>query len=230
MINKLYMSNLFKMIVMILPLLFVYIFMYILLRKNEHGWNVFTRLVSLCNSFQCTAMAIYMIGVCYYEIFDINWIGNDNVMRSLRMFSTYLFIDGIFCLPSIVSKPDLNGLTSVLHHFVGGFGIYLMAKQRLGLGLGVYFAWTEVSTPLLNLSWYYYTNNIKTKFVYGLFYVVFTLSRIVTIPFILSYIYINRNIIHQLPSLHYWMVHAGSYTLITLNILWFVMLTRKLIH
>ncbi len=225
MINKLYLGNLFKMIV---TLLFVYIFMYILLKNHEHRWNVFTRLVSLCNSFQCTAMAIYMVTVYYTDIMDINWVGDDNVINSLRMFSTYLFIDGIFCLPSIISKPNLNGLTSILHHFVGGFGIYLIAKQRMGLGLGVYFAWTEVSTPLLNLSWYYYTNKIKTKFVYGLFYIVFTLSRIVTIPVILGYIYVNRNIIYQLPSLHYWMVHGGSYTLITLNIVWFVMLTRKL--
>ena len=227
MINKLYLGNLFKMIV---TLLFLYIAMYALLKNHEYMWNVFTRLVSLCNSFQCTAMAIYTVAVYYTEIFDINWVGNDNVIRSLYMFSTYLFIDGIFCLPSIVSKPNLNGLTSILHHFVGGFGIYLIAKQRMGLGLGVYFAWTEVSTPLLNLSWYYYTNKIKTnnKIVYGLFYIVFTLSRIVTIPAILGYIYVNRNIIYQLPSLHYWMVHGGSYVLITLNIVWFVMLTRKL--
>lgn len=190
-------------------------------------FNIFRRIASTINAVICTSISLYTINHYMNDIFEINWYGIDLVVDTLYFFAAYLFTDGVFCL---LDNKQID-IQSIIHHFVGGFGIYLMAEQRKGLGLGLYFAWTEISTPLLNLSWYFYTNNIKTitsSLVFGLFYSIFFISRIATIPMVLKYININMDMINDLNWTNYLMVHGGSYTLISLNIIWFGILSHKM--
>ena len=190
-------------------------------------FNIFRRIASTINAVICTSISLYTINHYMNDIFEINWYGIDLFVDTLYFFAAYLFTDGVF---SLLDNKIID-VQSIIHHFVGGFGIYLMAEQRKGLGLGLYFAWTEISTPLLNLSWYFYTNNIKTitsSLVFGLFYSIFFISRIATIPMVLKYININMDMINDLNWTNYLMVHGGSYTLISLNIIWFGILSHKM--
>jgi len=204
--------------------------------SNVDCWSIFVKSVSTANAVSCilhTLKYVYPNYVRYYDLFEH---GDDAFVRDLYRFAGYLFVDGIFLI-IITKKYNTTIITSLLHHFVGGLGIYLIASQRQGLGLGAYFAWTELSTPLLNLSWILYTsadrgnnNDIFDRTVFIVFYIIFFLCRIATIPLLLDYIDHNIKHINGLPLFHYLMVYGGSYTLIALNVVWFIMLSIKLFH
>lgn len=208
----------------IIILFTLYLITFLFTRKLRYTWDIFTRIVSTINSIQCIMSVFHSLSDSKY--YDLNYTGTLDFQNSLLWFSTYLFIDGVFIVFHS-KRITTSDVTSVLHHFVGSYGIYLIASQRQGLGLGIYFALTEISTPLLNLSWVYYTNGIKNKLVFLSFYIVFTSSRIITIPLLLNYINYNIDKINTLETVNYGMVYGGSYTLICLNLLWFVMLTTK---
>ena len=187
--------------------------------KNKKSWDIFTRIVSTYNALQC----LYMI---YYEMFlygkggmsNLYYVASDYSTDSLYFFSYYLFIDGLFQL------LKFTDILSILHHFIGSFGIYLIANNRMGFFLGYYFAMTEISTPFLNLSWYF-----RNKILFVIFYILFTISRIFTIPFLLEYLNNNTENILTLNTIQSFMSFYGSYSLITLNSIWFIFLTKKLI-
>jgi hypothetical protein len=197
--------------------------------------------MSMINAIQCVKGVLTSILFKTGDYYDLNYVGDDGLIHTLTWFYIYLLVDGSFMLLTTISKAienienikniNTSDITSLLHHFVGGFGIYLISRQRLGLGLGIYFAFTEISTPLLNISWFLYSNNIKGKwvnYIFIVFYLVFIASRILTIPSLIDYIKSNNNNIEQLSIINYIMVYLGTSVLMILNITWVMMLTIKL--
>jgi hypothetical protein len=203
---------------MLLYLFLIYIFAYYLFK--EKVWNGFTRVVSTLNALQC----VYMVGrnLLNRKMFDLYYLPDESSNNALFLFSSYLFVDGIFLLPELTNF-NFQLFLSLLHHFIGSFGIYLIAYNEMGFFLGFYFAMTELSTPLLNLSW-----GFRKPIFLTIFYILFTICRILTIPVLLFYLHINTTSIYTLPPLHSFMCFYGSYTLITLNLIWFIFLTRKI--
>jgi len=141
----------------------------------------------------------------------------------LFQFSYYLFVDGLFQLPDL-KNFSFPLLLSILHHLVGGLGIYMIANNEMGFFLGYYFALTEISTPFLNLSWFF-----RKDFLFKIFYIFFFSSRIATFPLLLEYLSDNTEYIMLLPVQQRFMSFYGSYTLIVLNLVWFIFMTKKLI-
>ena len=214
-------------------LIMIYLPVYFVLRiftKQKYLWELFTRGISICNSVNCIWL-VYNYAIPNYKLFyDLNYGETPHFINGLYLFSAYLLIDGLFYLPEFIYTPSIQMLTTILHHFVGGIGIYVIAYQNRGIGLAAYFALTEISTPLLHVSWVLYTKKINNKFsktIFALFYLVFGLARICTIPVLIHYLYINSDLISNESSFHYWMVYIGSGTLICLNLLWYTLLTSK---
>lgn len=210
-----------------------YLPLYILFFKNNDLWNIFTRITSTLNAISCIYMVINVITSENMNIYyDMVTEGDDHVITSLYWFAAYLFVDGMFYIPTLILKPNFQTVMSMVHHFVGGLGIYLIAYEQLALGLGLYFAGTEVSTPLLNLSWVLYTYNIKNLFAYiefGIFYFVFVIARIFTIPILVNYLILNHDNIQTLTGVKFVLAYCGSGTLALLNITWSIMLTLKIL-
>ena len=203
-------------------LLNLYAWCYFLI-EDRKKWDTFTRFISSCNALQCSIM-VYRVIRNNLDLSSLYFKPEEYYTNSLFWFAAYLFVDGLFQLPDLYSYFSFSLLLSILHHVVGGFGIYLIAEARMGFFLGFYFAMTEVSTPLLNLSWYY-----RYKFLFTSFYMVFFLCRIVTIPFLLNYLYQNAEYITTLGTLRSSMCFYASYTLIVLNLIWFIFLTKKVL-
>lgn len=199
----------------------IYIVSYTLayLYLNRKGWDIFTRVVSTLNAAQC----IYMVGrnLLNTKQFDLYYVADQSSLNSLFLFSTYLVIDGIFLIPDL-STPNFQLFLSLLHHFLGSLGIYLIASNQKGFFLGFYFALTEMSTPLLNLLWVYKSKNLLRAFFY-----LFTMCRILTIPALLLYLHVNKTSIQSLSILNSFMSFYGSYALIFLNLIWFYYLRKK---
>lgn len=208
-----------------ISILVLYVPFYIVstLYKEKYPWDCFTRIGSTINAFFCMSFVLENLS---YEYYGYYYVGNDSLINSLYLFSAYLCADGLLQFPI---KINVHEITSVLHHFVGGLGIYMMAERQIGLGLGLYFGATELSTPLMNLSWLLYTNGIKSKSVFGSMYINFFASRILTIPFLLKYLYINYHIILNSGWTNFILAYFGSSILILLNLTWFLMLTKKII-
>jgi len=214
----------------IIQLISLYGFTYAVLKNWDYGWGIFTHISSTLNAIQCIGMVIPAIWYSYSDLTNLMYSGTDQIVLSLYWFSAYLCVDGYFALLQYRDKPTTQGLLGLAHHFVGGYGIYLIASQRMGLGLGIYFAWTELSTPLLNLSWLLYVNRIHNRLsrtVFTLFWAVFTIVRIFTIPVLFNYIWSNGTLISQLNAVNYFMLYGGSLMLVLINLVWFVMLTKK---
>lgn len=215
----------------VISLSIVYSIFYLLTIKRDYLWDIFTRLSSTYNACRCVYMVIPLVvsgKLNSYNYLFYSGDGDDDVINALYCFAAYLMVDVMF-----IDLYNSTNLLSILHHVVGGFGIYLIADNRMGLWLGIYFAWTEISTPLLNLSYFLYKYNIKnrlTYIVFGMFYLIFFIARILTIPLLINYLYINSNNIGTLDLTKYIMAYGGSGTLMLLNTIWFVMLSKKLIN
>lgn len=184
-------------------------------------WDSFTRIISTLNSLSCSYMFFHTFYNWENRFFDLHFIGNEYQINSLFWFASYLFVDGIFQLPDL--SLDLNLISSLFHHFVGSFGIYLIAKTKMGFFLGFYFSMTELSTPFLNLSWAF-----RKKLLFYIFFFLFTISRILTFPLPLFYLKVNETKLLELIPLYYEMAYYGTYTLISLNFLWFLFLINKI--
>lgn len=183
----------------------------------------FTRIVSTINALQCIRLTYLTLQIRPIgNISDLYYVADEQFLDSLFLFSSYLFIDGIFLFSDF--QYNFSFLLSVLHHFVGSIGIYLIASNRMGYFLGFYFAMTELSTPLLNLSWVF-----RKKYLFLSFYVSFIFCRILTIPLLLVYLSNNSSSLYTLHPLHSFMSFYGSYTLIFLNVVWFLLITKKIV-
>ena len=199
----------------------------------KHGrflWDCFTRLMSTLNAIICCVMVYYELN--NKKLLFIMERTGDFSTYSLLLFASYLFIDGTLQLPDLITKPSFNLILSITHHFVGGYGIYLIGSERKGLFLGVYFAATEISTPLLNLCWYLRKTNTDeayTRKLFFIFYILFIMSRIITIPILLYYLNYNAYLISELEPIQEMMVYYGSYTLVLLNTFWFLAITKKIL-
>ena len=202
-------------------MLLLYILVKLFLKEY---FEIFTRLMSTWNALWCSYYAISNLN---YNYLDLNYIGTSGLIDGLKNFYKYLFIDGVFHLSTTIQEPTRGNILGLVHHWVGGYGIYLIATERRGLGLGIYFLMTEISTPLLNLSWYLYINKIEGKNVFWLFWAVFGLVRVVTIPVLMYYLIHNRGLISGLGWVHLIMTVGGSLVLTKLNLTWFTMITRK---
>lgn len=197
-----------------------------LTKNNKTHRELINAIFSILNALQCVYMVFYYFDNNYLNLL---YTGNEYVVNSLFWFASYLFIDGSFKVKSVITNCDTKGITSLLHHFVGGLGIFMIAYNRKGLGLGIYFAFTELSTPFLNLSWLAHSHNFKyAKLLFILFYITFLLCRIVTIPWLIYYLIHNYSLIETLPWYDYSMVYGGCLTLIFLNIIWFIMLSKMI--
>jgi hypothetical protein len=189
---------------------------------NKKHWDKFTRLISTINAIQCISMVynetFYTETVGLYNIY---YIADEKSLKSLYFFASYLFVDGIF---QLFDKLSLNLILSLLHHFVGGLGIYIIADTQMGFFLGYYFAMTEFSTIFLNLYWFY-----RKKFILIIFYIFFVICRIFTSPILFEFLSANSQNISTVEPLYYNMVYYGIYTLTILNFIWFVFLTKKVI-
>jgi len=166
------------------------------------------------------------------EIFRLYGAEDKYGTNSLLMLSSYLLIDGLFTCYNIISQFNLLGLTTLIHHLIGSYGIYTIATYPAGFAVGVYFAMTEFSTPFLHLSWYFKINNYDENITTSIF-LTFTLSfftsRIFSIPYLIVFESMNHEELVELPSFYYYLFYYGIYTLITLNITWFLFIIRKLI-
>jgi hypothetical protein len=189
---------------------------------KEKTWNGFTRIASTANALQC----IYMVSrnLLNREMMNLYYLPDEASNNALYIFSSYLFIDGAFSTPEFYRSPNFSLVLSLLHHFVGSFGIFLIAYKEMGFFLGFYFAMTELSTPILNLSWKW-----RHPTLLKLFFVVFISCRLLTIPILLYYLRINTDKIYTLSPIQSFMCFYGSYTLIALNLIWASFLTRKVI-
>ncbi len=199
-------------------------------KLGRYKWDCFTRIMSTINAVQCTCMSLYVLNN-NVGIWNILQGGEDLETYSLLSFATYLFVDGLLQLPDLITQFSPSLVLSVLHHFVGGYGIYLIGSRRIGLFLGIYFAITEISTPFLNLSWWFYRNkiqNVESKSVFITFYILFVVFRIFTIPLLGLYLFINFSTINNLKLVEYVMVYYGSLILVLLNSIWFIMLSIKI--
>ena len=194
-------------------------------KEKRKKWDTFTRVISSINALQC----IFMVYYSYLDVLE-NGHNLESLMyhpssfstNSLFAFSAYLFVDGTFQLLDFKDGFSFGLILSIVHHFVGGLGIYMIAKSEMGFFLGFYFAMTEISTPFLNLSWYY-----RHNFLLYCFYITFFLSRIYTIPSLLVYLNLNESLLNELHPLQIFMSYYGSYTLILLNCVWFLFLSNK---
>lgn len=198
----------------------IYLLAYTFL-PNRKAWDSFTRIISTINALQC----VYMVSIEMLndkELFIFEYQAAPYSINSLFLFSGYLCVDGIFQLPDLYTDFSFGLILSIIHHVVGGFGIYLIADARLGFYLGFYFAMTEMSTFFLNISWFY-----RNYLSFCCFYFLFIFSRIATIPLLLTYLHKNTIPIYQLSSLESFMCFYASYALIALNCIWGIFLTMK---
>lgn len=209
---------------MVYPIILIELYIVFRIISNQYWFEIFTRLVSTFNAFVCSYYAISNLG---WNYLDFNY-SEAGVIKGLEYLYIYLFVDGTFSLYQTIKCPNGSGILILIHHWIGGYGIYLMTIEKKGLGLGIYFMLTELSTPLLNLSWIIYTNKIKMKGVFELFWLVFGMVRIDTIPFLLFYLIYNRMEIVKLNWVHWFMTVGGSSILIGLNLIWFSMITKKI--
>lgn len=181
------------------------------------------KILSTYNAINC----IKLIFLINKQCIEFLYPGTDNIIDGMYLFAAYLLVDGTANLLT-VKKKDNAAITSIIHHFVGGVGIFLIAYLQIGIGLGLYFAFTEISTPLLNLSWLLHANDIKVKQVFILFFYIFFISRILTIPILLIYIYHNITNILQMSWPICIMTYVASGIVSSLNIVWYVMLSKKM--
>jgi hypothetical protein len=190
--------------------------------KTPFFWNCFTRFISTLNSIQCIYFSIYIL-FTESQIFQLYYSTNN--VSFLYRFSNYLLVDGLFHLILFYINPKsqkLSDLTFVIHHFIGSLGIFFIANENKGIFLGCYFAFTELSTPLLHLSWL-----IRHQKIFKIFYFAFFTCRLLTAPLLSLYLFLNRHEINQLPLIHYVMVYYGSICIFLLNCIWFIYLTQK---
>ena len=204
-----------------------YLLAYLLL-PNRKSWDSFTRIISTINALQCIYMVCNEIlnkNLNNKDLFLFDYQPYPNSINSLFIFSAYLCVDGIFQLPDLYTNFSFGLVLSIVHHVVGGLGIYLIADARLGFFLGFYFAMTEISTPFLNISWVY-----RNNLTFYIFYFLFLFGRISSIPFLLIYLEQNVDPIYQLSSLESFMCFYASFALIALNCIWGLLLTVKFLR
>ena len=212
----------------VLSLFPIYLFNYFYYFGDLKRWQKFTKIISMINAIQCVIMVFYNLYI--YENIELSlnhlyFFPDIWSTYSLYFFCSYLYIDGMFDFLNNFLQSSFNilSLMSLLHHFVGGYGIYLISTNRLGFFLGFYFAMTEISTIFLNISWHY-----RTKTTFKIFYFTFFVCRILTIPLLLSNISKNSFYLTFLPDYYISFIYYGSYCLILLNITWFILLTNHL--
>ena len=114
---------------------------------------------------------------------------------------------------------DYSNFLYLIHHFMGGIGIYFMIHYRVFSNLGLYFALTEFTTPLLNLSWYLNAKEsgrrIYCFLIFGFF---FFIVRIFTIPFVILSLISCKFWEYQFPIV--FMILTGCSSLFSLNLYW----------
>lgn len=194
------------------------------------GWNCFTRVCSTVNAVLCS----YLLVTTYYtrswnELLEFSNVGESWERQILFIMVGYLIVDGSFQIPFAIYEPTLHNLLGVIHHSVGATALYRIAFSNYGYALGLYFAGTEISTPFLNISWYLLKRGIYPRLfkISGLLlYIVFFFSRIASIPLLLYYLWWNMAPLINLGLVDIILGYGGAFCITSLNIVWFVQLTK----
>lgn len=150
----------------------------------------------------------------------------------LMSFAAYLINDGLWISVTCdLTKPAT--WLNLLHHFLGGLGIFLISYWNIAYTLGLFFAYTELSTPLINCSWWLYkTESNKTilNIIYVCAVIVFFFARFISLPVIYYWIRVNEDIISKIGGIVYWYVYLGVNIMTLLNTVWMSQLFRKFLN
>lgn len=199
--------------------------------KFKYYWGLYTRVIS-------TISALYTISGVYYAYkYEDHWLTffavNNNTSRYIiSWMPLYLFVDGIFEIPILFIYPNIHNLLVVLHHFIGGMGMYYLLNENKGYYIAIFFAGTELSTPFLNLSWLmlqFKINNILSTGIFLIFFTTFLIARIIPIPFLAYYLYYNIAYIIDMNAYYQIMIFGGSLFITCLNLKWTGQIYRRIL-
>jgi hypothetical protein len=215
----------YNMRIIIVIYFIFYIFSYII--KNKLLLEIIIRIVSTLNSIYCVKIAFLSLLKNYTDYCFLLYQGDKYVINMLYFLSAYLLVDAGF---SIIHMGDsFNYLTKLikLQNFFQGLVIYMIADEKIGIQIGLFFALYETSSLLMNFLWVLYICEIENKLndlLSCLFYLIFFSVRIITIPFICNYLYQNYEANNQILLLLY-----GEYILSSiLNLIQFAILSIQL--
>jgi hypothetical protein len=195
------------------------------------SWNLsrfFSTIHALVVSYLC--IIILLTRENLHQFYDIQ----DDLWSSLFQFSTTYLAADCFMMLLFPTEGDWQYL---LHHLIGGGGIYGIWKTGHVWFIGLMFMFTEISTIWLNLSWFLLKQ--KERSPHALTHVAFVLAgvmllltffigRILGGAAIWYYLYDVRYEISMIPVWQAIYIYLGSATITSLNCYWFVKLIAKL--
>lgn len=203
---------------------------------DEDGDNraAFSRIISAIHA--CIVVIIPIITVMNYTTtemvrsdFETSWryviTANHYIMVS------YLIVDFFFAWSFGITVME------IFHHIIGGLGMYGFIYYDIYHWLGLYFSLTEISTPFLNICWFYLHlryKHIKQDVGYvfyfstAILYILFMAVRIFPIPLITILVFEDLDNIRNYPLGCIFMIFFGTGTLFILNIIWMYKLTESI--
>ena len=120
----------------------------------------------------------------------------------------------------------------ILHHLVGGLGIYLFSTSKIMWLLGLYFELTELSSVFLNLTWILYKLKLVKTLEFKIFAIMLLLSyfiiRIIGGLAAWWYIYHHYDWLTSNASLFIQIYcFGGTGIIFCMNVMWFYKLIKK---
>lgn len=159
---------------------------------------------------------------------------NDHTLMDVVLYNSiaYVFYDLWFL---IENYPNFFDYTIVGHHILMSVGLISNAYTKYSPFLTALLLFSELSTPFLNMRWFFFKRNLtnrKRYLVNGLLlWLSFFVGRVLTIPFCL---YVHYNSLHKYGALmsftEYYMYPLMSIFLCVVNVYWFSLLTKKVIR
>lgn len=132
----------------------------------------------------------------------------------------YLLFDCIM----MVCMPSQGDLLWIVHHIVGGFGIFFIWWYNNVWLLGLFFELTELSTIFLNITWAYVHYKWKKTIIFHvcafMLMITYFVIRWIGGVFMFYYIYDHHEYVWSLPLFRSVYVYFGTITIFILNIIW----------
>ena len=129
--------------------------------------------------------------------------------------------------------PSKGDRTWIIHHIIGGIGIFLIWKREKVWLLGLFFELTEISTIFLNITWVHvktnHTKAISFKFFGILLLLSFFIIRIIGGFVMFYYLHYYWDIIITWDYIDIYYISLGSIVMFMLNAYWFKKLLAKII-
>ena len=192
---------------------------------NKKQYLVFAYIVSTIHALIVGCWGLWLLRDkditerCLVDAPTDNWL-------LIHIIIAYLLADAI-CVVIWHSKYDI-----VVHHLLSACGLIIASHYRIGYGICVRFAITELSTIPLNICWYLRKRPNTSKYVLGLaasiLIIIFFLVRILPIPNMLQQCYPQLWQHTQLP-LFFLSIHTITYMLV-MNIVWFYRIVLQFIR